>query len=148
MSRLARALTLMAALAAALLGSGCGEDEPIAGGRPAEPFKGPYLESFNRLERGLQDAGVEPRRTGPAAAARRSLPRPLRSETLATSGGTRLSVLVYNTAQIALAARSSVRGATPGRFTLEKVDNLLVVVTSRAPDTPEVRAVLERLETE
>jgi hypothetical protein len=141
-------LTTVVALAAAALGTGCGEDEPVAGGRPAEPFEGPYLESLTRLERGLEDAGVDPRRTGPAPVARRSLPRALRSETLVTSGGTRMSVLVYGDGQNALAARASVRKATPGQFTLEKVDNLLVVVTARAPDTPEVRSVLSRLETE
>jgi hypothetical protein len=147
MSRAVRALTIMAALGAAALGAGCGEDEPVAG-RPAEPFEGPYLESFARLERELEDAGVDARRAGPAAAARRSLPRPLRSETLVTAEGTRMSVLVYDRAQTAQAARASVRKATPARFTLEKVDNLLVVVNERAPDTPEVRAVLADLEAE
>jgi hypothetical protein len=59
-----------------------------------------------------------------------------------------MSVLVYDRSQTALAARASVRKATPARFTLEKVDNLLIVVDERAPDTPDVRAVLADLEAE
>jgi hypothetical protein len=148
MRRLKRSPALVIALAIAVVGTGCGSDEPVERA-PAQPFKGPYLESFADLERELTAAGVEPRRTGPAdRLERRSVPRPLRSETLVTSEGTRMSVLVYDYAQTAVAARSSVREATPGRFRLERADNLLVVITDRAPDTPQVREVLTELDSE
>jgi hypothetical protein len=122
-----------AATVVALLLGGCGGG---AATHATLPPAGPFFADRATVRSYLTRAGVAVSRFGPASAPSSVVPHASSAYSVATRGGTRVRVLIYRSANMAMRAQASAGPLTA------LGDNVLAVVGRRGRDIYDVRAAI------